>query len=402
MVDLFSISSDNLYDNLFVNSSTQESYLNTLSNQALSKGIDLYSKKDYEGASQEFQRALNLSPNSGYAVDTTKYLAQSYLKLKKTDKAIEAYQNTIKRHPDDESLRLELGNILFSEDRFNEAVVSYQAAVNINPVSSSNQYSLGQAQLKAGNYSAAKDAFNAVIRLEPQSSHGDVGLGQVYAKEEDYSRAIEKFENAIRKENDNYDAYLNLGYAYADMGDMDAAKETVEYLEGKDDSLAELLDAYINKVEPPKMLLAYASTSTFRYSRPFKTPVSALDSYLANADAAKSMTLTIQFSKEMDRSSVENILNWNISRAQGEGPYQTYNFGEAIPDTEASIDPLPDSVYYDADNLTATVSFTLRQNSTADATIDPFHMVFKFSGKDAEGISMDEEYDQFAGFSKVF
>jgi tetratricopeptide (TPR) repeat protein len=392
MVDIFSINSENLYDNLFVNSSDQQIYLDNLSNQALSTGIDLYSKKDYEGAVKEFQRAINLSPNSYYSVDSTKYLAQSYLKLKKTDKAVEAYQKAIKRQPNDESLRTELGKIFYSEDRFSEAVNAYQAAVNINPNSSSNQYSLGQAQLKVGNYRAAEVAFASVIRLDPQSTHGYVGLGQVYAKEGDYKRAIEKFETAITKQKDNYD----------DKGDIDEAKEIAEFLDKNDDDLSSLLKAYIEKVEKPKMLYSWPADSTFRYFKTFKTPVAALDSYLENADTSKSMTLKIQFSKNMDRASVENTLNWNISRAQGSGPFQTYNFGEVIPETETAINPLPDFVLYDAKTQTATISFTIKQNSTTDATIDPSHIVFKFSGKDAEGIKMDAKYDEFAGFRKVF
>lgn len=402
MIDIFSINADNLYDNLFVNSLDQQLYLENLSNQALSSGIDHYSKKDYEGAAKEFQRAISLSPNSNYSVESTKYLAQSFLKLKKTDKAIEAYQDAIKRQPNDESLQTALGQIFFSEDRFNEAVSAYQAATNINPLSSTNQYSLGQAQLKAGNLQAAEAAFSSVIRLEPQSTHGYVGLGQVYAKKGEYKRAIESFETAIKKQNDNYDAYLNLGYAYADKGDIKEAKEIAEYLNKKDKDLSALLEGYVGQVEKPKMLYAWAADSTFRYSKTYKTPVAALDSYLENANASKTMTLKIQFSKSMDRASVENTLNWSISKAQGAGPYQTYNFGEAIPETETSINPLPDFVLYDAKTQTATISFTIRQNSTADATIDPSHIVFKFSGQDAEGITMDAKHDQFAGFSKVF
>lgn len=174
----------------------------------------------------------------------------------------------------------------------------------------------------------------------------------------------------------------------------------VDYLEGKDDNLSALLDAYINKVEPPKMVLAWGS-STFRYSKTFKTSVAVLDSYLENADTSKSMNIKILFSKEMDQASVENILNWSISRAQGPGPVQSYNFGEEIPDTEVEIDPIPDSVLYNSDEKTATISFTLRQNSTADGTIDPSHIMFKFNGKDAEGNDMDSDYDEFSGFSGV-
>lgn len=386
-------------DNLFVNSMQQQYRLESLANQALSRGIDRYTKQDYEGAAAEFQRAVNLNPSSDYSVDATKYLAQSYLKLEKTDKAIEAYQNTLMRQPGRDDLQLELGNVLYAEDRFEEAVQAYQKAVNIDP-SSLNQFSLAQGLMQTGRYDAARSTFSNVIRLEPHSAHGYLGLGQAYAKAGEYDSAIEQFETALDKQSDYYEAYAEIGYAYADMGEIEEAKELVGFLEEKDDELSALLDAYINKVEPPKILLAWG-TSSFRYTKSFQTPLAAMDSYFETANASKTMNMKILFNKDMDRSSVENPLNWNISRSQGSGPAQTYNFGQPIPDTEISIDPIPNFVLYDAETKTATVSFTVQQNSTADGTIDPSHMVFKFNGEDSEGIQIDVEHDEFSGLSRV-
>ena len=73
-------------DQLFVTSLQQQSQLEALANQALSSGIDKYQKKDYQGAAREFQKSINLMPSSSYVGDTTKYLAQTYLKLEKVDK----------------------------------------------------------------------------------------------------------------------------------------------------------------------------------------------------------------------------------------------------------------------------------------------------------------------------
>ncbi|MGD8409168.1 MAG: hypothetical protein PVF25_03320, partial [Desulfobacterales bacterium] len=66
-----------------------------------------------------------------------------------------------------------------------------------------------------------------------------------------------------------------------------------------------------------------------------------------------------------------------------------------------TLPPLPKSVYYDEKNLTATIYFTIRQNEAGDGTIDPNHIEFKFSGKDAYGYKMNPKYDQFMGFSGI-
>ena len=56
---------------------------------------------------------------------------------------------------------------------------------------------------------------------------------------------------------------------------------------------------------------------------------------------------------------------------------------------------------YDPENLTATVYFTIKQNSAANGTIDPSHIEFKFSGTDIYGQKMNPKFDQFSGFNNV-
>ena len=103
----------------------------------------------------------------------------------------------------------------------------------------------------------------------------------------------------------------------------------------------------------------------------------------------------------MDRTSIENPLNWSIKRSDSSKPGEAYNFGMAVPDTEITLPPFPDYVIYDAKAKTATLAFTVRQNETADGTIDPSHIVFKFAGEDAEGIAMDSKHDEYSGFSGI-
>jgi TolA-binding protein len=392
--------SDVSLDSLFVNPMQTQAQLNGLSQQMLSNGIDLYQKKKYEEAAAEFKKSINLSPSSPYTADASRYLAYSYQKLNETDKAIEAYQRGIELNRDDDSLQIDLGNLYFSQDRYADAVDAYREAVRINPSSSGNRYSLGQGLLKMERYSDAEAEFRAVIRMEPDSAVGYYGMGQTLSRREQFEKSIDYFEKTLKKDGEFYDARAEIGYAYADLGDIDRAREVVEALRGKDDLLAESLYLYVEKVDPPRIEWAWG-TSTFTYGSSINTPVSALDAYLVNAGAEKTMSMKFLFSKDMDRGSVENIANWSIQRSHAFGAGGAYNFGLEIPETEITLDFLPDNVYYDADSRSATVYFTVRQNDTADGTIDPSHIVFKFSGQDREGIAIDPEHDEFSGFSGV-
>ena len=179
-----------------------------------------------------------------------------------------------------------------------------------------------------------------------------------------------------------------MGYTYADAGMMDKAEAVKNDLERKDPGSALFLNSYIGKMTAPKIMFAYAD-STFRYYMAPKSPVSALNDYLANAGAEKTLAITFQFNKEMDRDSVENIFNWNIQRSTQSAPGQRYNNGLGVPDTEIDLPQRPINIYYDEKRLTAILRFTVSQNDSATGTIDPSHMVFAFNGEDADGNAMD-------------
>jgi tetratricopeptide (TPR) repeat protein len=377
----------------------QASQLESLANGALSKGIERYMNKDFEGAIKEFRRSIGLAPNSSYSIDAANYMANAYLALGDTEGAIKAYETAIRLNPFRDDIYNSLGKLYFAEERYKEAAEAFVKAVEFWP-SAQNHYALGQAYMNAGRYTDAEAQFNQVLQKEPHKPDGNFGLGLNYSKQGRHADAIVQFEEAIRIKDDFYDAYAEMGYAFADLGEMDEAQKLVDFLEDSDSSLANLLSRYMYRVDPPKFMFAYAD-STFNYHMPWKTPLSSLDAYLEAPNAEKTFKVVFQFDKEMERESVENILNWKISRAAGAGAGQAYNFGQPIPDTEVTIPPLPVYVYYDAEALTATVYFTLRQNESADGTIDPAHIEFKFSGKDAYGFTMSSAHDQFTGFSGI-
>jgi tetratricopeptide (TPR) repeat protein len=394
-MDVFSV---DFTQSIFAAASLQTGQLETLANEALKNGIDRYIAKDYEGAVKEFKRAIGLGSNSEYATDAADYLANAYLQLGDTENALDAYKTAIRLNPFRDDMHGKLGNLYYAEERYKEAEDAYKEAVRINPTAN-NYYSLGQVYLSTERYTEAETQFNEVLRLEPESPNGNFGIGLALSMQGRYEDAIHQFEQAIEIKQDFYDAYAEIGYAYADLGEMDKAQDIVDFLETQEEgTLADTLSRYMYKVDPPKMVFAQ-SASTFSFLMASKTPLSALDSYLADANASKTFTLVIQFDKEMDRESVENVMNWQISRAIGQGPGQAYNFSLPIPSTEITLTPIPDSVYYNENKLTATVFFKIQQNASADGTIDPLHIEFKFIGKDSFGYEMDPNYDQFTGFS---
>jgi len=386
--------------NLFSLTIQSSAGLESLANSALTRGIDLYMSGNYKEAVTEFQRSMGLAPSSDNSIQAANYMASAYLKLDDTEKAIKAYKTSLELNPFVEETHSKLGNLYFSLERYEEAEKEYKEVVKLNS-DSVNNYALGQVYLATERYDEAENIFNKVRRLAPEKTDGYFGMGLAYSGQERYEEAIAQFEEALKRDSDLYEAYAEIGYAYADMGQMDMAQTQLDFLNQAEPNLADTLDRYIYKVDPPKIRFASSFDSTFPYHMPYKTAVSSLDSYLANANAAKKFTMVFQFDKAMDRESVENLTNWKIGRSTSSQPGQIYNYGFKIPTTEIQINPLPNNVYYDSETYQATVTFTIQQNSTADGTIDPTHIEFKFSGKDAFGQNMDPDFDQYLGFSGV-
>jgi tetratricopeptide (TPR) repeat protein len=270
----------------------------------------------------------------------------------------------------------------------------------MNP-STVNRYALGQAYIELGRIADAEAQYAEIQRISPEQAGGFLGMGLTYSRAGKPEEAIAQFSHAVELDPDLHGATVQIGYAYADLGDMESAQQVVDDLERVDQvELAYTLSRYMDKVDRPRMSYALSSSS-FPFPMGPGTPLVALNAYLVQPNSSKTLAVTIQFDKQMDRGSVENVANWQIGRARGVGPGEAYNYGLPVPATEVKPSPVPRSVAWDANNLTATVYFTVAQNAAANGTIDPSHIEFTFSGKDIYGLSMDPKADQYTGFKGV-
>jgi Flp pilus assembly protein TadD len=398
-MDIFSVSNDSLFTFSAQNNAQKE----TFAQRMLSTGLDQFASKQYELAIGNFKRVVSMAPTSDAALNAYDYMARAQLTQGDTDAAIASYTKALKIAPNRDDLHMQLGKIFTTLDRYDEAREQYELAVKYNP-SSANRYALGQGYLGAGQFSDAIQQFEQVRQLGPKEPFGYFGLGQAYARQGDHNAAIRAFQSAIAIQYDYLDAYSEMGYAYVDSGQMSLANDvvtTLNTMSPNDTSLASSLSQYIYEKARPKMTSVYASDlySPFISSLGPRTSLNGLSSYLANAGDEHTFAMVFQFNKPMDFASVENVFNWSITRATGTGRADGYNYDMPLPASEVTPPPRPMAVYYNQQEQTATVLFSLRQNDTADGTLDPSHINFTFKGKDAVGLSMDKSADMYSGFS---
>lgn len=395
------ISAASTLDYLFSSTSNSQDQIDALANSALSRGIDLFTKKNYAGAAKAFQQSVGLSPSSSNAPTAYDYLAKAYQQLGKTNDAIKTYKAAIQAFPSADNLHLSLGDIYFKQGQLKDAQAEYEKAVRLNPNSADDRYSLGQIYLTVGRLSDAKAQFTKVTQIAPTSPTGFYGLGQVLRKAGDDNGAVVQLNKAIAMNRKFANAYLELGQAYADQGAMDKAQKQLDALQGlKATQQVTTLGNYMAQAAQPKIFMAY-STNGFKIADGPGTAVADLDSSLAAPMTTKDFTMNFMFSKDMDKNSIENLSNWLIGRQSGSYISNAYNFGMELPSTEVNLPIRPTSVVYNYDTRTASVTFTLSQNIAGNGTIDPSHISFKFSGKDIYGKLMDPKGDEYSGFSAI-
>jgi tetratricopeptide (TPR) repeat protein len=393
------VSSDSI-DALYSVWTDRQAQMSSLAKTALSQGAELYTKGKYDQAVVAFKRSIALDPSANNAPQAYNLLATTYIKQNKTNDAIKAYKASLLIYPNDENAHVKLGNIYYSQKNYSAAEKEYKAAIGINPTSSSDLYSLGQVYLASDRTADAEKTFKQVIRVDPAHHAGYYALGQTYSKEGRPKEAIEQFQRVLAINRKFYDAYVDLGSAYADLGQMDKAQEQVTILQSKASNLVSLLTGYIDKVLKPEFVYVLPSNG-FNASLGPRTTVASLDSSLATANASKQFSLVFSFNKDMDSASVQNALNWSISKANGLSTGGAYDWGLTPPQTDIGISPIPLSVVYDQADQSATVTFKIRQNATADGTIDPSHIMFQFSGVDAYKNAMDQQADQYSSISNI-
>ena len=287
-------------------------------------------------------------------------LSQIYQKQGNNNEAINLLKQAQEVFPQSDTIDCALGDIYYGQKDYTDAVKAYSKAVSENPGTSSDNYSLGQAYMAEGNYTAAESQFKTVVQLTPKDSTGYYALGQVYHKMGDYGNAIMELNKALNISPKDINSLLELGETYVDMNNASAANDQLAVLTTMANSSTTasssassstnststdpstnsqdaetLLQAYITQHTDPKIVSVYSSG--FDPMLGPNTQLSEMDPSYSQPNATKVESVNFAFSNNMDASSIQNIMNWQINRATNSDPGGTYNFGLPISSTEVLI-----------------------------------------------------------------
>jgi len=394
---------DDLFSALAPSADTIQSRKASIANYQAQRGAKMLQDGRTEEAITCFKAALATDSTN---VDNYTNLGKTQMQAGKNDDAIATFKKLVSMKPFDTDAATNLGNAYAQAKKYTSAAESYEKAAKLDPSNTTAIYSAGQSYLLDNKLSKAAETFQKVIRLKPNDPNGYYALGQTYNKMGNYDSAISNLKQAVNLKHEFYTlAETELGYAYAGKNEDNLVQRQIDRLNDNDQSTA--ADELESDTTKPKFTTVGVGDYNAFY--PSLGPNTSLERLtlteskqtLSQANATKSFTMEFYFNTDMDVTSVQTLSNWQISKANG-GKAGYYNYGYTQhPDKEAAA-PIIQSIAYNVDDQKATVTFSLTQNSNADAVIDPSHLVFKFSGKDVNGKSMDPTANAYDYANGVF
>jgi len=194
-------------------------------------GTALFEKKDFKGAEDAFNKAVELDKNNS---DALLKLAQAQAESGSVAQALATYQQSIKDHPKEISFYLLAGMLYESQSNWDQAKAMYQQALTIehdNPLASNN---LAYVMLEqGGNVDVALAMAQTARRGMPDSPNAADTLGWAYFQKGVYQSAIDMFQEALRLNEkkggaDDPMVHYHLGMAYQKANQPVLARQQLE------------------------------------------------------------------------------------------------------------------------------------------------------------------------------
>jgi len=181
----------------------------------IESGIRNGRKGDYNTSLQDFNKAIELSPNDASAYGNR---GVTYQMLGKYYEAIVDYNKAIELNPKYAEAYINRGDSYDNLGKYYEAIDDYNKAIELNPNIAEAYINRGAAYIKLGKYYEAIDDYNKTIELNPEYAEAYFNRGAAYQKLGKYYEAIDDYNKAIVIDPKYADAYSNRGISYYQLG----------------------------------------------------------------------------------------------------------------------------------------------------------------------------------------
>lgn len=165
----------------------------------------------YDVATEEFERAIDLAPRDPDAIQG---MAQAYQRLGRNQEAETMFRRATALRPDSWEGYFRLGNFYYNVRRFPEAEAQYRRVLELAPDNAPAYTNLGTTLTNEDRYSEARVVLEKAVALNPNYSAYN-NLASVYYMEGRYADSAAIYEKALLLSDADYMVWGNLGSAYA-------------------------------------------------------------------------------------------------------------------------------------------------------------------------------------------
>ena len=183
-------------------------------------GWNLYNKGDFEGAIEQFNKAVILDPENEIIY---RVLGWSYYHLGKYEEAIEQFNKAVILDPENEIIYRVLGWSYYHLGKYEEAIEQFNKAVILDSENEILYRGLGWSYYYLEDYEGAIENFEKAISINEDFDDLYGFLGASYYSLEKYDQAIENFEKAIGLYPENDKFYVGLALCYYQTGNYEDA-----------------------------------------------------------------------------------------------------------------------------------------------------------------------------------
>lgn len=129
------------------------------------KGLDKAGMKNYKSAMECFDKALEIDPESVYAMNSK---ALTLIKLKNYEKALNLYDKAIKTDPEYTETYFNRANAFVELKNYDRALESFESLLKVKPDHKGAWNSIGVLYMMVyKDYKKALDCYNKALEIDP-------------------------------------------------------------------------------------------------------------------------------------------------------------------------------------------------------------------------------------------
>lgn len=337
----------------------------------INNGVDLFTRKLYAPALEEFKIAAGLDPNND---EIWMNIGTVYQATEDYDKALEAYSKSLQLNPKNDKAKQgytsctdlrnakniaqaeQAGGDLYKAGKYDEAIAKYKELIGKDPKNAAYHYNLGACYQMQKNFDLAISEYRSAVSFDAKTkTYQDALDSALKAKAEpiiaaavkkheaeDYTGAIEGYQQALAIQPNNAPLWFNLASAQYSREDYARARDAYQKAyeidpKGQIDDLyfMAVIDEHFNKgTQALGEYQKYASQNLGRYQKEAKERMAALNKDITACQHIKSKA------ELANEKGAEDAFNQAAALQKGG------KVDEAIPLAQKAVQMMPKEADY--------------------------------------------------------